>query len=203
MKARKISSNLARALAAFVVLAAGCQKNDSAAPCGTAVASGDTGGALGSAGTTPVLGNAGTLAASGGTGAGGAASAIGGSINLGSGGSGAAAATGGVVESGGSGGAPDSTTCSMLTLDACASNANCQGLSGQPIMGDPLCLGAFQVVACGTKLGCDPTPARATDPQGKDWVFPSSCIPAAWTSSTQSGTRFDSCAPATDPDAGT
>ncbi len=199
MKAHKNRQIFTRAFTAALLLGGGCQKASSAAPCGTAVVGDESGGSFASIGVGATSGstsanagggNAGALASS--AGAGGAVSSNGGS-NLGSGGSGAAAATGGVVDLGGSGGAPDSSTCSALTLDTCASNVNCQGLSGQPITGEPLCLGAFQVIACGTKVGCDPSATRATDPQGHDWVFPSTCIPAGWMNSSQSGTRFDAC----------
>jgi hypothetical protein len=35
---------------------------------------------------------------------------------------------------------------------------------------------------------------RATAPDGKDWIFPTACLPAGWKDSTQTGTRFDDCA---------
>ncbi|HWZ89696.1 MAG TPA: hypothetical protein VNW92_12620, partial [Polyangiaceae bacterium] len=183
----------------------GCQKKDSSAPCGTTVigaagtdASGA--GASNAAGATSTgnAGSAGEAAGSGGSSGAGA----GGVANLGQGGSGAAAATGGVAGLGGSGGAPpDSTACNQLALADCSTNMDCQGLSGQRISGDPQCLSQYEVVACGTKVGCTPDPTRATDLMGHDWVFPSTCIPAGWTNSSSSGTRFDACV-ASSPDGG-
>ena len=162
-----------------------CQKSDGAAPCGTNSAgsvSTFTAGAGPSVGGAESVGGCGYL---GGGGSGAAAATDG---------SGAAAATGGASEvAGGAGAPPDSTTCSALTVAECASNMSCQGLSAQPIVGTPPCLGPFKVVACGTKLDCLPKATRGKDTQGQDWIFPSTCIPATWANSSQSGTRFDAC----------
>jgi hypothetical protein len=201
MNRRKTASFARGALLLGVVLGAGCQKKDSSAPCGTTVlgaAGTDTSGAgATSAGNAGSAGDGSVTAGSGGAGAGGVA-------NLGQGGSGAAAATGGVAGLGASGGAPpDSTSCNQLALADCSTNMDCQGLSGQRISGDPQCLSQYEVVACGTKVGCTPDATRATDLMGHDWVFPSTCIPASWTNSSSSGTRFDACSSASNPDAGT
>lgn len=175
-----LSGFLGRLACASALFAVACQKSDATAPMSPSSAGATSSAGTGVGGSDPTAGSS-TL---GGGGSGAAAA---------SDGSGAAAATAGAGGADGIAGAPDSTQCDALGLTECASNDTCQGLSAQPITGDPLCLGAFQVVACGTKVGCQPKAARGRDAQGHDWIFPSTCIPASWTDTSPSGTRFDPC----------
>jgi len=170
-------------LALVFALGLGCQKKDSAS-CGTSVA-GDT--SLENGGADSLTGGSGGAAVS----AGGSSSGA----SFGGDGTAAAAATGGNTALGGTGGAaPDSTACSAIAVANCAATMNCQVLSGQQISVDPACVLSSTGVACGTALGCTSTATRATDPQGHDWVFPSTCLPAGWVNASTSGTRFDACA---------
>jgi hypothetical protein len=180
------SLRVARHFIGFFALSAlaGCLQKNDAAPCPTSSLETTAGASSAQAGTPSGAGT-GAGASLGGAPSGG---------NLGSGGDGATAATaasGGVT--GGTGGAPDSTMCSNLPLAQCQSSPNCAPLSGQRVTGEPPCLALLEVVACGTSVGCTLQPTRATDPDGKDWIFPTLCIPAAWKDSTSTGTRFDAC----------
>jgi len=96
---------------------------------------------------------------------------------------------------GGSGAASgaDSTICGELPLDNCQSNTSCSILVGQRVTGNPACVAPPGPVACGTNQGCMMVATRATDPAGADWIFPTTCIPAAWTNDSTRGTRFDAC----------
>jgi hypothetical protein len=190
-----------------LVLSVGCQKKQAApAACGSSVAGGAASDA--NAGSAAVAANAGGNSAGGSvniaSGGIGAAAATGGSD-----GTGAAAATGGADSVGGTGGtagaSPNLAACSQLAVADCATGMDCQALSGQPISGNPLCLGPFAIVACSSSsVACSPVATRATDLSGKDWVFPSTCIPSGWANSTTSGTRFDACTPPpSNADAGT
>jgi hypothetical protein len=81
----------------------------------------------------------------------------------------------------------------MVPVAECAAAPDCQVLSGQRVSLELGCLDAAQPLACGTTQGCLAEPTRATDAGGQDWVFPSSCLPASFTDSTSTGTRFDDC----------
>ena len=182
------------------------KKQAAPAECGSSVA--------GAAASDPNAGSAAVATAETG------GNSAGGSVNIGSGGTGAAAATGGAdgtaaaaatagADSGGAtggtaGAPPNLAACSQLAAADCAMGMGCQALSGQPISGDPLCLGPFAIVACSSNsIVCSPIATRATDLSGKDWVFPSSCIPTSWINSSNSGTRFDACTPPSSGGAGT
>jgi hypothetical protein len=201
MNSSKITSLTRGALLLGVALGVGCQKKaDSSAACGSNVAGSAASNASAGSAAIATAGTGGDSAGAGGTAA---AAATGGT-----GGTAAAAATGGTAsggETGGTAGAPPNlAACSQLAVADCAMGMGCQALSGQPISGDPLCLGPFAIVACSSSsIACSPVPTRATDLSGEDWVFPSSCIPTSWVNSSSSGTRFDACSPPSSGGAGT
>jgi len=171
------------ALAVLVVLT-GCQQRSDPASCPTPSAGAANVGGSAQAGSD----GAGTTSAAG-TGGG-----TNGAAGSGDGGNAAAAATAGAGSGGTAGQAPNSNACSKVPLDQCQTMQDCAPLSGQRITGDPPCVALLEIVACGTSVGCTQQPMRATDPEGKDWIFPTACTPAGWTDSTQTGTRFDTCA---------
>ena len=163
-----------------LVCGIGCKHSaETAAPCGAQGGEIASGGEPASAGASANAGGASAL---------GGAPAQGGND-----GTGAAAATGGAAGSSGSAGAPDSTACSALSVTSCANDTLCQVLSAQRVSVGAGCVTASEPAACGTELGCEMTPSRATDPSGQDWVFPTTCVPAGWVNVSNTGTHFDPC----------
>jgi len=79
---------------------------------------------------------------------------------------------------------PDSglknSDCSKLTVEQCAAGRACQVLEAQ--LQSPRCASEFEAVGCAsTETGCGAAQARADDPQGRQWLFLSTCIPFGWT----------------------
>ena len=101
----------------------------------------------------------------------------------GSGGSGGTAGAAGNASGGSAGTTPgqDAGQCASVAMADCAATAGCQVLSAQRIYND--CVGPRTDVGCGA-LGCGALMTRATDPNGNDWLFPSTCIPAGWKNAT-------------------
>jgi hypothetical protein len=71
------------------------------------------------------------------------------------------------------------TDCSKLTVEQCAAGNECQVLEGQ--VQSPKCSSEFEAVGCASaETGCDAAETRADDPQGRQWLFLSTCIPLGW-----------------------
>jgi hypothetical protein len=71
------------------------------------------------------------------------------------------------------------TDCSKLTFEQCAAGNECQVLEAQ--LQSPKCASEFEAVGCApTVTGCDAAETRGEDPQGRQWLFPSTCIPFGW-----------------------
>jgi hypothetical protein len=72
-----------------------------------------------------------------------------------------------------------SIDCSKLTVGQCAAGNECQVLEAQLQM--PKCASEFEAVGCAsTETGCGAAETRAEDPQGRQWLFLSTCIPFGW-----------------------
>lgn len=115
----------------------------------------------------------------------------------GSGGSAVGGAAGSAGSSGSAGSAPtpgqDAGQCAKVAIADCASTAGCEPLYARRIYTN--CLGARTEVGCGAP-GCGSTITRATDPNGKDWRFSSTCIPAGWTNMTMQDVELPQCSDA-------
>jgi hypothetical protein len=122
-----------------------------------------------------------------GRGAAGNAGRAGSAENGGSGGSGgsagdagntASAGHAGSAGSAGSGGA-EPADCSQLSVAACANTEDCTVLKARLVSSPPT--SADEAVGCqSADTGCSEVNITARDPQGQEWAFPTTCIPAGW-----------------------
>ena len=87
-------------------------------------------------------------------------------------------ANGGVGGDGGSGGAPF-VDCTKLSPEACVMTKDCAELTARLLSSPPGA--AAQPVGCTPRAGsCEEINITARDPQGREWSFPTTCIPAGW-----------------------
>jgi hypothetical protein len=83
------------------------------------------------------------------------------------------------------------TDCSKLTVGQCAAGNECQVLEAQ--LQAPRCASDFEAVGCAsTDTSCGAAETRAADPQGRQWLFLSTCIPFGWR--LLAPTAADACA---------
>lgn len=103
--------------------------------------------------------------------------------------SGRVSGSGPILEDAGSAGMPEvtpehdsglkNTECAKLTVGQCAAGKECQVLEAQ--LQAPRCASEFEAVDCASALtGCGAAETRAQDPQGRQWLFLSTCIPSGW-----------------------
>jgi len=88
-------------------------------------------------------------------------------------------------------------SCSSLSLTSCAHASGCRVLSALPLQpGPPECRGAAErAVGCtDADMGCNGTETIARDPQGNDWGFFDSCLPAGWEERTGGFSSTPICA---------
>ncbi len=72
------------------------------------------------------------------------------------------------------------TDCSMLTVEQCAAGEDCEVLEAQ--LRSPQCENEFEAVGCSSiSDGCGDALTRAQDPDGREWLFRTTCIPFGWT----------------------
>ena len=69
------------------------------------------------------------------------------------------------------------TDCPLLTVGQCAAGTDCQVLEAQ--LRSPICSQGLEAVGC-SNPGCGAAETRAQDPDGRVWLFPSTCIPLGW-----------------------
>jgi hypothetical protein len=73
----------------------------------------------------------------------------------------------------------ENSDCSKLTVGHCAAGNDCQVLEAQ--LQAPRCASDFEAVGCAsTDASCGAAETRAADPQGRQWLFLSTCIPFGW-----------------------
>jgi hypothetical protein len=71
------------------------------------------------------------------------------------------------------------TDCAKLSVGQCAAGNECEVLEAQ--LQAPKCANEFEAVGCSPRLtGCGAAETRAQDPQGRRWLFLSTCIPSGW-----------------------
>jgi hypothetical protein len=79
------------------------------------------------------------------------------------------------------GGAAGDVDCPRLTVSECAAKKECAELEASLVSaaaaGAP---GQEQPVGCVHAGACEEINIRARDPQGREWAFPNTCIPAGW-----------------------
>ncbi len=114
-----------------------------------------------------------------------------------------ALADGGVDQDGSSDGDGASADCASLSVTACAATAGCQVIEGQPIDHQRACVKPRQAVGCQRPafVLCGQAVTRATDPNGVEWSFSSTCIPTGWTNATGTDAYFPDCSSLRGPDA--
>ena len=72
------------------------------------------------------------------------------------------------------------TDCSLLTVEQCAAGKDCQVIEAQ--LRSPTCQSGLEAVGCSTiSQGCGDALTRAKDPDGRVWLFRTTCIPHGWT----------------------
>ncbi len=70
--------------------------------------------------------------------------------------------------------------CTLLTVGQCAAGKNCGVIEAQ--LRSPTCENELEAVGCTSiDQGCDDVLTRAQDPNGRQWLFRSGCIPRGWT----------------------
>jgi hypothetical protein len=91
-----------------------------------------------------------------------------------------AAASAGKSDEGGSGGGSGAefVDCTQLSPEACALSSGCVELMARLVSSPPG--GADEPVGCVHDGGCSEVNITARDPQGREWAFPDTCIPAGW-----------------------
>jgi hypothetical protein len=100
-----------------------------------------------------------------------------GSAGGGAGGNSGAGGTSGASEAGSGGG--NTLDCSALSIAACASAEGCGVLRATLKSLPPH--SADEAVGCaGSNQECSEVNITARDPQGREWSFPDTCIPAGW-----------------------
>jgi hypothetical protein len=71
------------------------------------------------------------------------------------------------------------TDCAKLSVAQCAAGRDCQVLEAQ--LQSPRCASELEAVGCfSVPEGCGAAETRAADPQGRQWLFLSTCIPFGW-----------------------
>ncbi len=94
------------------------------------------------------------------------------------GGSAGRTASAGNAGSAGSGGA-EPLDCSHLSVADCASSKECSVIKARRITTPPT--PEDEAVGCGSAdSACSEVNITARDPQGQEWAFPTTCIPAGW-----------------------
>ncbi|HEX3855581.1 MAG TPA: hypothetical protein VHW01_31680 [Polyangiaceae bacterium] len=96
-----------------------------------------------------------------------------------------------LAEDSGSAGMPDirtppehdsglqNTDCAKLSVAQCAAGRECQVLEAQ--LQSPRCATELEAVGCfSVPEGCGAAETHAADPQGRQWLFLSTCIPFGW-----------------------
>ncbi|MDB4981031.1 MAG: hypothetical protein JWM82_1783 [Myxococcales bacterium] len=104
-----------------------------------------------------------------------------------------ASSDGGDPDGGGNGDAAN-VDCASLPFATCAATAGCRVLEGQQINQQRSCVLPSKAAGCQRDNNiCGAALTRATDPTGKEWVFPSTCIPTGWTSATGNDAFVPDC----------
>jgi len=125
-----------------------------------------------------VTGTSSAAAGDTGSAAAGDTGSTGGAENAGSGGNAGNPAGSANAGSAGSGGAGP-VDCSQLSVTDCANTTDCTALKARLVSSPPT--SNEEAVGCqSTNTGCSQVNVTARDPQGQEWAFPTSCIPAGW-----------------------
>ena len=74
------------------------------------------------------------------------------------------------------------TKCEGLSQEACESEDDCSLIGGRPVAQGEQCLEESQFAGCERGGGgCGDAFTEALDPDGRPWLFSSTCVPEGWT----------------------